>query len=151
MDETQQTVLEAIEKAWNTGKGKQLDDRGRELLDPRPLAPPVGYQKQPSMIEHIRAMVRSEALRQAAEAHGAESFEDADDFDVGDDYDPTSPYEGEFEPIDYQALRAREAQEAENKKGPQPKAGEVAPASAPGSDAAGSKAPPAPPSDSAPT
>lgn len=75
-----------------------LDAWGREMPDPTPVAPPVGYNRQPSLAEQIRAMVRSEQVRQAAEAAGLETFEEADDFDVGDDYDPASPYEEVFEP-----------------------------------------------------
>lgn len=138
-------VLEAIETALNTGKGKQLDDRGRELLDPRPVAPPVGYKRQPSMVEHIRNMVRSEMLRSAAENAGMESFEDADDFVVGDDYDPASPYEGDFEPVDYEALKAQEARDAKKastppeNQGTRPEGGEKAPTPPPAPDASGSK------------
>lgn len=75
-----------------------LDEHGRELPDPTPIAPPVGFRRQPSLAEQIRAMVRSERLRQEAEAQGFETFEEADDFEVGDDYDPTSPYEEVFDP-----------------------------------------------------
>lgn len=81
-------------------KGRRLTPDGREIPDPTPVAPPVGYIRQPSLVEQIRAMVRSEKLRQEAEGMGAESFEEADDFDVGDDYDPSSPYEADFEPMD---------------------------------------------------
>lgn len=73
-------------------------ERGREKPDGTPVAPPVGYVKQPSLAEQIRNMVRSERLRQEAESAGFESFEDADDFEVGDDYEPSSPYEYEFDP-----------------------------------------------------
>lgn len=68
-----------------------------EILSAIPVAPPVGYKKQPSMVDHIRGLVRSEHLRHAAASAGAETFEEADDFEVGDDYDPTSPYEGDFD------------------------------------------------------
>lgn len=78
-----------------------LDDEGREVMDPTPMAPPIGYNPQPSMIEHIRNMVRRE-LSQYAQESGAETFEEADDFDVGDDFDPSSPYEEVFEPSPYQ-------------------------------------------------
>lgn len=74
-----------------------LDHLGREKPDDTPVAPPIGYKKQPSMVENIRAMVQRE-LSLAAQNAGAESFEEADDFDVGDDYDPSSPYEEVFEP-----------------------------------------------------
>lgn len=76
-----------------------LDDQGRELPNPTPIAPPLGYQKQPTIRETIRNMVLSERLRQEAQAAGVETFEEADDFEVGDDYDPTSPYEEVFEPL----------------------------------------------------
>lgn len=76
----------------------KLDARGREVPDPTPMAPPVGYKKQPSMMENIRAMVRSEHLRQAAIQAGYETVEEADDFEVGDDFDPSSPYEHNFDP-----------------------------------------------------
>lgn len=138
MDSTTQTVLEAIEAAYNTGKGKPLDDRGRELLDPRPMAPPVGYTRQPSMVEHIRNMVRSEALRQAAEAAEADTFEEADDFDIEEDYDPHTPYEAVFDPPPVDVPPSP----PEN-QGTQPKAGETAPSPAPERDEPGSKKPPA--------
>lgn len=73
---------------------------GQEVVDDTPMAPPIGYVKQPSMVEHIRNMVRSEQLRLAAEAEGQESFEEAEDFDVEDEPEPISAYEWEpsFEP-----------------------------------------------------
>lgn len=79
-------------------KGRRLTQGGAEIPDPTPIAPPLGYVKQPTMAELIRSMVKSEVLRQEVEALGAGSFEDEDDFDCDDDYDPTSPYENEFEP-----------------------------------------------------
>lgn len=75
------------------------DELGREIPDPTPLAPPLGYKKQPTLAEQMRAMVISEKLKAEARAAGAETFEEADDFNVGDDYDPTSPYEEIFEPL----------------------------------------------------
>lgn len=91
-------------------KNRRLTPDGLEIPDPTPVAPPVGYVKQPSLVEQIRAMVRSEKLRLEAEAMGAETFEDADDFDVGDDFDPTSPYEADFEPMDPVDLAALSSQ-----------------------------------------
>lgn len=76
----------------------ELDGHGREVLDPTPMAPPIGYTRQVPLHLQIREMVRSEALRQAAEAEGMESFEEADDFDVDDDFDPRTPFENEFDP-----------------------------------------------------
>lgn len=76
----------------------KFDEEGRELMDPTPIAPPIGYRKSPSISEQIRTMIRSEKLRQEAEEAGYETFEEADDFEVGD-FDPKSPYEEVFEPL----------------------------------------------------
>lgn len=75
-----------------------LNEYGLETPDPTPVAPPVGYIKQPSMFQQMRDLIRSERLAAIAESQGAETFEQADDFDVGEDYDPTSPYEEHFDP-----------------------------------------------------
>lgn len=72
---------------------------GREIPDPVPIEPPVGFIRQPSMIDNIRALVQGEHLRREALAAGAETFEEADDFDIDDDpVDYTSPYEEFFDP-----------------------------------------------------
>ena len=91
------------------------DEYGRFKPDPTVIEPPIGYFKSKSIAEQIRDMVRSEALRQAAEVSGAETFEEADDFDVQDDFDPSSPYEENFDPTPVSELRRRlaEAEAAE--------------------------------------
>lgn len=73
---------------------------GREIPDPTVIAPPIGYIQQPTIFERVRDLIRSERLRQEAEAAGAESFEEADDFDVPDEIYPASAYEFEdnFDP-----------------------------------------------------
>lgn len=114
LEENQIDLEQLTSPAWAHRKGKRLDQDGRELPDPTPLAPPVGYNRQPSISEQIRDMVRSEALRAAAEAGGVETFEEADDFDVGDDFDPSSPYEQQFDPVSVSELRRR-AKEAQDK------------------------------------
>lgn len=81
----------------------KLDKYGAEIGDPIPMAPPLGYQKEPSLSEKIRAMVRGEHVRLAALQAGAETFEEADDFDVGEDVDPSTPYEEVFDPIERDA------------------------------------------------
>lgn len=76
----------------------RLDAERREIMDPVPIQPPIGYKKAPSLSEQIRDMVRNEKLAQELAAQGAESFEEADDFDIPDDpVDPSSPYEADFE------------------------------------------------------
>lgn len=78
---------------------KGLNPDGSPVLDPTPLAPPIGYKKQPSMVEIVRDMVRSERLRQEVLAQDKETFEEAEDFDVEDDPElMRSPWENDFEP-----------------------------------------------------
>ncbi|UDN67493.1 hypothetical protein [robinz microvirus RP_32] len=72
-----------------------LDLHGREIPNPLPLAPPVGYKKSPTIAEQMRQMIRM-ASYEAAHA-GAETEEEANDFDVGEDFDPSTPYEHDFE------------------------------------------------------
>lgn len=81
-----------------------LDENYQEHPDDTQIAPPVGFNPQPSLAETIRNMVRSERLRQELEGQDMETFEEADDFDVGDDYDPTTPYENDFDP-DYREVK----------------------------------------------
>lgn len=120
-------------------RDNKLSPSRRELPDPTPIAPPIGFVRQPSLTEQIRSMVRSEQLRHAADAAGAESFEEADDFDVGDDFDPRSPYENEFDPPLSEMLQAgHDAIQARSTPPPQPPAEGGAPGGAP-------KTPPEPP------
>lgn len=88
-----------------------LDEFGREIPDPTPMAPPVGYKRQPTMAEVIRQQIQGEALARAAREMGKESWEEADDFVIGDDYDPSSPWEEQFDPVGYApgALQRHEA------------------------------------------
>lgn len=75
-----------------------LDARGRELPDPVPCAPPVGYRDGPSLADFVQRMIRQEVSRIAEDA-AYESFEEAEDFDTGeDDIDPLTPYEQVFDP-----------------------------------------------------
>jgi len=75
-----------------------LFKNGREYPDPTPVAPPLGFIKQPTLAETMRQMIVGEALRRHARESGLETFDEADDFNVGDDFDPSSPYEETFEP-----------------------------------------------------
>lgn len=96
---------------------KGLNPDGTPMLDPTPMAPPIGYKKHPSMVEIVRDMVRSERLAQAAAESGHETFEESEDFDVGDDPELLrSQWENEFDPplselvrAGEEAIRAREA------------------------------------------
>lgn len=75
-----------------------LDSEGREVLDTTPIAPPVNFNQQPSMVEYVRNLVRSEKLRMEAEEAGMETFEESEDFDVDDDVGIFSQWENEFDP-----------------------------------------------------
>lgn len=89
--------LEIPENLQPKTSADYLDATGREKPSNVPIAPPIGYVKQPTLVERMRQMIATEmSLR--AQADGQETFEEADDFEVGDDYDPTSPYEETFEP-----------------------------------------------------
>lgn len=89
-----------------------IDDLGREIPDPRPVQPPVGYKKQPSMFELIREATAREVALYAANRE-PESFEDSEDFDIGDDIDPSSPWENDFDPPFSEVRRAIEEHRAE--------------------------------------
>lgn len=92
------TDPESGETIYVNSKGKRQTKDGREIPDPTPMAPPLGYKDTPSMFEQMRALIHSEKLKAAAEEMGVETPEEGDDFDVGDDYDPSSPYEHNFDP-----------------------------------------------------
>lgn len=78
---------------------KGLHPDGSPILDPTPIAPPIGYKKAPSMVEIVRDMVRGERLKQAAIDAGHETFEEAEDFDIEEDpIQRSSPWVNEFDP-----------------------------------------------------
>lgn len=62
----------------------QLNEKGHEVLDPTPIAIPVGFKLPESMTDMVRRFVRHELSRQADEK-GFETFEESDDFDIEDD------------------------------------------------------------------
>lgn len=74
-----------------------IDKFGREVLDPNPIAPPVGFQESESISDRLRAMIEGERMRRAAELAEMDTFEEADDFEVDDDPIPMrdSPYEND--------------------------------------------------------
>lgn len=75
------------------GTGRAIHDRfGREIVNPVPMAPPVGYIQEVSVMDQVmqRLLARQRIL---AEDAIRETAADADDFDVEDDFDPFSLYE----------------------------------------------------------
>lgn len=101
-------ALRAIEEAIaKHPKGKPLNDQGQLIPDPTPLAPPLGYKKQPSMAEIIREQIRVH-MSNVASQQGFETFDEADDFDVGENDFPVSPHEiDEEQEVPASVLRAR--------------------------------------------
>jgi len=103
-----QAIVDAIAKH---PKKMPLNEHGQLVPDPVPMAPPIGFKAQPSMVELIRRQV--ELASAEAKRAGQESLEEADDFDVGDDPEIASPYELDEEsevPIRVLAARAEQAQ-----------------------------------------
>lgn len=75
-----------------TGRAIILDD-GSELLNPVPVAPPLGYIQEVSVIDRLHQELDARR-RILAEDAIFETEEDAADFDTGPDYeDPFSRYE----------------------------------------------------------
>lgn len=96
---------------------KGLNPDGTPVLDPRPLAPPIGYKRQPTMVELIRDMVRSEKLAQEAAAAGAETFEESEDFDIDDEPGyATSPWVNDFDPSVGDLASALDQEKAEREQ-----------------------------------
>lgn len=99
---------------------KSLNLFGAELPDPVPMAPPVGFLAQPSMMDHVMDLIKSNDLRKAAEAAGIETLEESDDFDIRDpdDYEPMSAYEmdDDYEPISSFLQKAKPFVDAANQQ-----------------------------------
>lgn len=77
-----------------------LNEFGQEVLDPRPLSIPVGFQRPPTLQEQIRRLMRFEYenIRNAG-VDDVETPEEAEDFDTGEDLDIQSPYEIDDDPV----------------------------------------------------
>lgn len=76
-----------------------LDEKGREIPDPDPIAIPMGFKKPETLAEAVQRLVKSDQWAQQMNDTDQETFAEADDFDVGDDFDPSSPFEQVFDPI----------------------------------------------------
>lgn len=91
-DEFDPGTGELLELELNAQRGL-LNSHGHEVVSSVPVAPPVGYKKQPSMFDRVRELIQSERLAAAARDAGFETFEESEDFDIPDDMFPASPYE----------------------------------------------------------
>lgn len=94
-------VKQAIQQEFpDFPKGKAiLMPDGSEVLDPRPVALPVGFERPESIQEMIKRLVTDPLIREEmAASQIVDSFEDADDFNIPGD-DPISPHEESFDPM----------------------------------------------------
>lgn len=94
-----------------TDKTNRFSEEGKEILNPTPMQPPLGYKPQKSLHEQIR-----EQIMQMNHLHDndPETEEEADDFDIEDDPQPQSRWENDMVPSIKEArarLRALEEQE----------------------------------------
>lgn len=58
---------------------------GKEYPDPVPMAPPVGFDNPPDLMDMMATMLKSHEVQKRLEAEGFDTFEEAGDFDVDDD------------------------------------------------------------------
>lgn len=70
-------------------KGK-VNEKGEEILDPKPLRVALGLPEDRDVLEEIRAM-QSQALARAVQEVGFESEAEANDFGPDDDMDDGTP------------------------------------------------------------
>ena len=68
-----------------TDKDNRFDENGREVLNPTPMQPPLGYKKTPSLAEQIRQQIMT---FRSFEDNDPETEEEADDFKIEDDPQP---------------------------------------------------------------
>lgn len=102
-------------RATEDGEFRQThDEKGQEIPDPVPMAPPLGYTKPLSMFDTMRAQIRAEhnRIRQLELEGLEETVEDANDFDVDEDLEEQpSLYEEKFDPVDFEVRnRLRQAE-----------------------------------------
>lgn len=74
-----------------------LNEKGYEIPDSTPVEIPSRLRMPVSRSAQIRAMIRNEMSRAAAD-QGQETFEEADDFELPDGEPWISPYENDFDP-----------------------------------------------------
>lgn len=89
-----------------TDKYNRFDEFGREILNPTPMQPPLGYKKAPSLSEQIRQQIQQ---LKYMEDNEPETEEEADDFEIDDDPIVQSRWENDLIPsIKETRARARE-------------------------------------------
>lgn len=95
---------------------KNIDDKGREILDPTPLAVSVRLKRPPTLAEQVKMLLSQEAFRRRLHEEGVETFEESDDFDCDEDFDPRHPWERNFDHVDEESPAERQLKNTPPKK-----------------------------------
>lgn len=67
-------------------RSAELDPKGHELLNPKPMFLECGLEAPLTLQQRIQRILKRELSAQA-EMQGRETFEESNDFDVSDDFD----------------------------------------------------------------
>jgi len=105
-----------------TDKRNRFSADNKEILNPTPMQPPLGYKPSLSLAEQIRQQVRQ---LKGLEDMEPETEEEADDFDIDEDPQPQSRWENDMIPSIKETrarIRALEEQERRYAIPPAPKA-----------------------------
>lgn len=101
-----------------TDKTNRFSEDNKEILNPTPVAPPLGYKPTLSLTEQIRQQVRAFKHIEDTEP---ETEEEADDFDIIDDPAPSSRWENDMIPSIKEARKRLRELEAREKLYAKPK------------------------------
>ncbi|AXH78011.1 MAG: hypothetical protein [Microviridae sp.] len=116
-----------------TDKENRFDQYGREILNPTPMQPPLGYKPMPSLAEQVRQQIR--AMKHLDDTE-PETEEEADDFEIDEDPAPPSRWENDMIPSIKETRARLRALEEQAKKfakpeAPPPEAAALPPATPP--------------------
>lgn len=101
------SVGDAMDDVFKTtDKYNRFSEDNKEILNPTPVQPPLGYKPSKSLAEQIREQVR--ALKHLDDTE-PETEDEADDFEIEEDPIPHSRWENDLIPsIKETRARARE-------------------------------------------
>lgn len=117
---TEKKSGQAIDVYRTTDKNNRHTEDGKEILNPTPMQPPLGYKPALSLAEQIRQQVRS---LKALDDMEPETEEEADDFEIEDDPPIPSRWENDLVPSLKETrarIRETEAQLKRYAKPPEP-------------------------------
>lgn len=109
----------SIEDVYKTtDKENRFSEDNKEILNPTPMQPPLGYKPGLSLAEQIRQQVRT---LKGLEDMEPETEEEADDFEIEDDPAPQSRWENDMIPSIKEARKRLRALEERAKLYAKPK------------------------------